>query len=108
MVTHEFGIIEEWDENTRYNEYAPEKYGCVEVEDEVVSGWMDALSMMKTYFHGVHRPEVCLAYSGITLIPLESLVLLEDVAITNGGPPELIALIRHAVANGNHMIHFGI
>lgn len=108
MLTHEFGIVEEWDENTRYHEYAPEKYGCVEVEDEVVSGWVDALSMMKTYFHGVHRPEVGLAYSGITLIPPESLLLLEDVAITNGGPPDLVELIRHAVANGNYMIHFGI
>ncbi len=108
MLTHEFGIIEELDERERYNEYNPEKYGCVEVEDEVVSGWMDALSMMKTYFHGVHRPEMGLAYSGITLIPPESLELLEDVAVTSGGPTELIEKIRLTLVEGKYMIHFGV
>lgn len=108
MLTHEFGIIVEWDENTRYNEYAPEKYGCVEVEDEVVSGWMDALSMMKTYFHGVHRPEVGLAYSGITLIPQESQSMMENVVVSSSGAMKLLDMVRKARNEEKFMIHFGI
>lgn len=34
---HDFGIIEEFDSQKSYNDYTPEKYGCVSVDDDIIS-----------------------------------------------------------------------
>lgn len=70
--------------------------------------------MMKTYFHTYERPANGLAYSGITLIPPESLPTLLDIVLSNKTrrkSEELIDLakkIKEAQEAKKYMIHYGI
>lgn len=57
---HEFGILDDFDNQKYYIDYAPQKYNCISVEDEIINRLIEQLSIMKTYFHTYNRPEYIL------------------------------------------------
>lgn len=62
MPCAEFGIIDSFCKDKDYSEeYAPHKYNCISIDDDVVNDWWDSLLKMKSYFHCYDRPETALA-----------------------------------------------
>ena len=112
-LTHEFGIIDDINDKA-YENYAPEKYNCISLDDEVILDLIKPLSIIKTYFHRLNRPEYGLAYYGITIIPPESLssflhiVLFSDAWKQYGELNQLAAKIVQAKNEQRYMIHYGI
>ncbi|MBQ2667057.1 MAG: hypothetical protein IJF56_00345 [Clostridia bacterium] len=105
-MVHEFGVMSTDPEpGERYDEYEPQKYGCIAVDDALVEQFGDAvLRDLPCYWHTLDRPEHGLAYCGITLIPPASLpVLLEAAEID-----PLRELIRTAMAEDKFIIHYGL
>ena len=111
----EFGIIDRFDPQYPYDEeYLPEQYGCVAVDDDYIDDWWEGLAGMKVYFGSLDRPETGLARYGITLIPPESLGMLYDAV--KGDPlfaerpdlPPLLGCIEEAMRAGKWMIHYGV
>jgi len=114
MIKTEFGIIEDIGEMQEYS-YAPEKYQCVCIDDDIyIDGWWDKLVLLKTYFHSLDRPEFGLARWGITLIPPESLSNFQEIVLSDRRINEDIHLreladkIQDAISRNKFMIHFGI
>ena len=108
---HEFGIIEEFHPGSgEYEEYAPERYGCVSVDDDLLQEVFGRLRDLDTFWHRGDRPARGFACYGITLIPPESLpAFLAE--LRREGHPEFLPLaekVREAIRQGNYMIHFGI
>lgn len=114
MPVHEFGIIDNIEDVKSQFDYEPLKYKCTSVDDEIIDTLNDQLSIVKTYFHSLDRPEYGLAYWGITIIPLESLSLFYDVVTSSPSYKksdelvELVAKIIQAKEEKKYMIHFGI
>lgn len=113
-LVHEFGILDDFDSQKRYDDYTPQKYDCISVDDDIISSFIENLSIMKTYFHSFNRPEQGLAYYGITIIPPESLSLFYDVVTSSGyfknsdELSELASKIIQATKERKYMIHYGI
>lgn len=111
---HEFGIIDNIDNQKNYNGYTPQKYDCISVDDDIISSLSEHLSIMKTYFHSFKRPEYGLAYYGITIIPPESLTLFYEIVTSSryfNKSVELNALaskIIQATEDQKYMIHYGV
>ena len=97
-LIHEFGIIKDITEES-YMNYAPEKSQCISVDDDIITNLIGPLSLMKTYFHSLHRPEYGLAYHGITIIPPESLPTFLDIVLSADEKQcdDLIALLDEAI-----------
>lgn len=112
-LTHEFGIIDDIVEKS-YEHYAPEKYQCISIDDEIITKLIKPLSLMKTYFHSLNRPNYGLAYHGITIIPPESLPLFLDIILSTNVLKqydeinELGEKILQAKNENKYMIHYGI
>lgn len=112
--THEFGLIDNINNQTDFEGYNPEKYNCISVDDELIESLFENLFIMKTYFHSLNRPEFGLAYCGITLIPPNSLSLFYDVVTSSrefensGELKELALKIQQAIKEMKHMIHSGV
>jgi len=113
-MVHQFGIMDEVDEQKEYVEYAPRQYDCVAVHDDMLSSLEAKLSGIRTYFHSLDRPGHGLAWSGITLIPPESLPALYEAVTSSANfehSPELRGLadkIARAIRADRYIIHFGI
>ncbi|ENQ3106730.1 hypothetical protein SAMN04488168_15112 [Bacillus sp. 491mf] len=111
---HDFGIIDDFDHQGNYNDYTPEKYHCVSVDDDIISSLNEHLSIMKTYFHSFKRPECGLAYWGITIIPPESLSMFYEVVTSSryfknsDELNELASKIVQATEGQKYMIHYGV
>ena len=111
---HEFGILDELNNQKEDIDYEPQKYKCVSVDDDIINSLNPHLSIMKTYFHSFNRPEHGLAYWGITIIPPESLTLFYDVVTSSEyfkksiELNELASKIRQAKEEKKFMIHYGI
>ena len=108
---HDFGIIREFHPDSgEYEEYAPERYGCVSVDDDLLQGVFDRLQDLDTFWHRGSRPAKGLARYGITLVPPASLpALLAE--LRRGGCPEFLPLaekVREAIRQGKYMIHYGV
>lgn len=112
-LIHEFGIIDDLTD-TSYEEYLPEKYQCILVSDDHAQVLLKPLSLVKTYFDSLDRPEFGLAYYGTTIIPPESLSSFLDIILSNkrlkqqGDIIELSKKIIQAKNENKHMIHYGI
>lgn len=112
-LVHEFGIVEDLSQ-TRDQEYTPEKYHCISVDDAHILPLLPSFSLMKTYFHSLDQPEYGLAYYGTTLIPPES--LSSFLAIILAAKPlnqqedmiELSQKILQAQREKKYMIHYGV
>lgn len=111
MANHDFGIIDIFDPNIKqYEEYTPQKYGCVSVDDSIIETIIDKLSYIDTYIHTEERPGNGLAYCGITIIPPYSLREFKDIidAENNFELNELSMKIEEAIVQNKYMIHYGI
>ena len=111
---HEFGIINHVDYRGNYEDYTPQKYNCISVDDDLLIGLAMKLSSMKTYYHSFKRPEFGLAYQGITIIPPESLSLFYETVVlskdfkTSDELSKLASKIIEAVKENKYMIHYGV
>jgi len=109
--THGFGILTFVPQKGQeFNEYEPEKYGCIFVPDDDLYALSGKLAELPTFYHNTARPEHDLAYYGITLIPPESLELFQRIPEAEHSPvyDRLIEKIRQARRESHFMIHFGI
>lgn len=113
MPAHEFGIIDNM-ESEKKVDYEPQKNNCISVEDEIIICINEHLSLMRTYFHSLDRPEFGLAYWGITIIPPESFSMFFDVVTSStlykksAELNELASKILQAKEENKYMIHFGV
>ena len=109
MLTHEFGIMPKTPgPGERFDCYEPKKYRCVSVPDEAIETLLEAFRCGKTYWHTLDRPELGLAYYGITLIPPETLDAYLAIVWKKPGLTELAALFVEAKSSDSFVIHFGI
>ena len=115
MIAAEFGIIDTLDRQKDYSDYAPHKYNCVCIDDELyIENWWPRLAVLPTYFHRMSRPAKGLARYGVTLIPPTTLpafldIVQSDVRLgTDAHLQALAAKINEAISNGHFMIHFGV
>lgn len=109
MLKHEFGIMmTDPAPEQIFEEYEPEKYDCIAVDDEYVQAVAEKLAGVSVYWHGLDRPESGLAYHGITLIPPESIAkVIEAVR----GVPEMRRMKEMLVVaerERKFVIHFGV
>jgi hypothetical protein len=118
LAKHDFGILDQFEENKWYQEYEPEKYNCVSVDmdvmDEVFSMYLEEMRQIKAFACISTQPICGLEESGITLIPPYSLKSFCDV-ITKANRQiqshQLILLIdkiQESIKNDKYLIHFGI
>lgn len=74
MAKHEFGIMQTAPEQgRRYDDYEPQKYDCISVDDDYVEAVDANLNHVNFYWHTLDVPAKGLAYTGITLIPPTSI-----------------------------------
>ncbi|WP_242143128.1 MULTISPECIES: short-chain dehydrogenase [unclassified Bacillus cereus group] len=113
-LNHEFGIIHDINNQKTYESYNPDVHNCISVNDDILTNLFKPLSIMKTYFHTLDRPEYGLANWGITIIPPESLSQFLDIVISSKDRKQSIELnelankIIQAKVENKYMIHFGI
>jgi hypothetical protein len=111
---HEFGIINVINKQKNYSDYNPQKYNCISVDDDIINSLIKPLSIMKTYFHSIKRPEYGLDHWGVTIIPTESLSMFYEVIVSSSyfkksvELNELAILIRKAMEEKKYMIHYGV
>ena len=99
MARHEFGVMPLAPEaGQRFEKYEPGKYRCIPVEDDEI----------ERLLHTVDRPGRGLCYTGITLIPPETLPGLREAVTRQGRMAELAALLRRAERENKWVIHYGI
>lgn len=115
MIATQFGIIDNISQDKDYSSYEPEKYHCIDIDDEkYIDDWWPKLSIMKTFFHNLNRPSLGLARYGVTLIPPESLVIFQDIVLSDErikDDDHLICLaerIETAIRENKYLIHYGI
>lgn len=115
MPRAEFGIIDEFEKDKDYSDdYEPEKYHCIAINDDFINAWWSNLTQIKTFFHHYDRPEFSLARWGVTLIPPESLEAFYNIVSTDKcskSSKELInlmILLRKAISEKKYVIHYGV
>ena len=111
MARHEFGIIgRELTNEDDFQEYEPEKYGCISIDDDYIEGIMPFFEHIPTYFHRLTWRETGLNYVGITLIPPESCIKFANVLKKLDGVEYsgLIALFEEAYRSKRYVIHYGL
>lgn len=123
MASHDFGIIDNFEESKGYSNYEPEKYNCVSVDDNIIEDmilrYKEELSAIKTYYHTKTQPGKGLDYCGVTIIPPESLQQFRDVILKAINEKEsyemkvrqleiLIDKVTEAIKANKHIIHYGI
>lgn len=114
MANHEFGIIDNFEQDKKYSEYSPKEYNCIRVRDEYIMEINKYLSNLKTYHHKLSNIQEGFAYHGITIIPPKSLMLFHDIVVTlnkfkkSNELTLLASLILSAKLGEKHLIHFGI
>ena len=111
VAKHSFGILQQNPPlHRRYDEYEPEKYGCIDVDDALIEPLLPALQEMDCFWHTLRQPGKGLAYTGITLIPPASLPLFRRL-LRKAEQEELAELLRpadKAQAENHYLLHFGI
>ena len=90
------------------DEYEPEKYNCISVDDDYVVKIVANLSNIDFYWHILDVPAKGIAYTGITLVPPTSLqafiAVIKDIAELN----VLKDLLEKALVENKWVIHFGL
>lgn len=109
MPKHSFGIMQTAPKTgKRYDNYTPEKYNCISVDDVYILPLLEKLRGVQCFWHTLDRPEFGLAYYGITLIPPESLNAIIEMIWHNPNLSDLMALFVEAENTKKYVIHFGI
>ncbi len=109
MAKHEFGIMERAPRTgERYDEYEPELYGCISVDDELIEKMAWDVQNVHCFWHTVDRAGKGLAYTGVTLIPPESLGEIIEVLGEKNEFSALRCLLEKAMREEKFVIHFGL
>ena len=109
MARHEFGIMQNAPEpRKRYDEYEPQKYNCISVDDNYIEDIVAKFNLIDFYWHTLDAPEKGIAYAGVTLIPPTSMQAFIDVIKDVFGLSELKELSEKAFAENKWIIHFGL
>lgn len=109
MLKHEFGIMmADPKPGQIFEEYEPERYDCIAVDDECVQAVAERLKSIKCYWHGLDRAEAGLAYYGITLISPESVREMIEVVKDVPGMERLSEMLVVAKRERRFVIHFGV
>lgn len=109
MQVHEFGIMKEAPvSGERFDEYEPEKYNCISVDDDDIVPVLEKLNDVQFYWHTTDRPGQGLAYCGITLIPPGSIDRMTEIIRDNVRLSGLLSLLSEAKKENRFVIHFGI
>ena len=109
LARHEFGIMQNAPKpRKRYDEYDPQKYNCISVDDDYVEKIDANLNNIDFYWHTLDGPAKGIAYTGVTLIPPTSLqafiAVIKDIAELS----ELKDLLKKALVENKWVIHFGL
>ncbi len=109
MANHEFGIMQYAPkQGKRYDEYEPQKYNCITVNDDYLEGIDANFNNVDFYWHTLDVKGKGLAYCGITLIPPSSIPSFIDVIKGISVLSELKELSEKALEENKWMIHFGL
>ena len=109
MAKHEFGIMQKDPQNgQRFDDYEPDKYDCITVDDELVEVIYGACVSFDSFCHTVDIPMSGLNYCGVTLIPPRSLDRFISVVSMYKELEDLKNLLTNARNNNRFIIHFGI
>ena len=109
MAKHEFGIMQTAPENgKRYDEYEPQKYDCISVDDVYLEDIVANFDHIDFYWHTLDVKGKGLAYCGITLIPPCSIHSFIEVIKDYAELSELKELSAKALKEKRWMIHFGL
>ncbi len=109
MAKHEFGIMQEAPKHGhRYDEYQPQKYNCISVNDDYLEDIVAQFNDIDFFWHTIDLPGKGLAYTGVTLIPPTSMPAFIAVIDNRRGLSELKALMIRAVFENKWIIHFGL
>lgn len=110
-MKHEFGIMPRTPGDERYDDYLPEMYAAIAVDDALIEPLMGELDGIPTYYHTRLVPGWGLAYCGITLIPPESAPRFAAVFRRHQAGGRLdcaAALFDRAAQEDRFIIHFGL
>jgi hypothetical protein len=118
LAKHEFGLIDQFEENKWYDKYEPQKYHCVSVDMDIMDRIFEAnqgeLMQIKTFAAISTQPLFGLDESGVTLVPPASLKPFCDVIVNANiriKSPQLSILVekvQEAMEKSMYLIHFGI
>lgn len=109
MAKHEFGIIQFVPKNgKRYDEYEPQKYNCISVEDIYLEDIVANLNDIDFYWHTLDVTGKGIDYCGITLIPPTSIQEIISVIENVFELSELKELLKKAYSESKWVIHFGL
>lgn len=109
MASHEFGIMQEAPAlGQRFDEYEPDKYHCIKVDDDVLELVAEQLCAADCYWHALDVPGKGLAYCGITLIPPASLPLMCDIIAAVPELADLYRMFTRAWKEDKYVIHYGL
>jgi hypothetical protein len=110
MAKHEFGIMPNTPGNERYDNYEPEKYNLVSVDDKDIEKISEELDDISCYWHTLCRPENNLAYCGITLIPPKSQLRFIEIFKRHdkGQYRNVIDIFEQASRENKYIIHYGL
>lgn len=92
----------------RYDDYEPQTYNCISVEDEDLETVAEKFESVDFYWHTLDVPGKGLAYCGVTLIPPSSLPAFAEVLNENPKLGELKNLAERAFQKNKWMIHYGL
>ena len=74
MAYCHFGIMQTAPENgKRYDDFEPEKYNCISVNDNHIEVIVEKLTDIDFYWHTLDVEAKGIAYCGVTLIPPSSM-----------------------------------
>jgi hypothetical protein len=109
MAKHEFGIMQTPPPaGKRYDEYEPEKYGCISVNDDYLEDIVGNFDHIDFYWHTLDVKGKGIAYCGITLIPPTSIKAFMDVIEDVTELAELKELSEKAYIENKWIIHYGL
>ena len=109
LAKHEFGIMQIAPEKgKRYDEYEPQKYDCISVNDDYLEDIVADFNHIDFYWHSLDIKGKGIAYCGVTLIPPDSINAFVEVIEDIYGLSELRKLSKKAITENKWMIHFGL
>ena len=109
MAKHEFGMMQHSPmPGERYDEYDPERYGCISVDDDFIEPILQELLSIDFFWHTPDVSGKGLAYCGITLISPDAAKQMTEITNRISELQNLTELLNNAAASGKFIIHFGL
>ena len=109
MAKHEFGIMQNAPkQGERYDEYEPQQYNCISVDDYYLEDVVEKFSHIEFYWHTLDIKGKGIAYCGVTLIPPSSIKAFVEVIEDVYGLSELKELMERALKESKWIIHYGL